>query len=283
MTVRIASLLGATALSFGLCLPVLAEAPAGDTIVATVNGTDITLADMADVRASLPAQYLQLPDDVLFEGILEQLIQQTAIAQAGEGSLTARDEREIAAQRRSYIATKVLNAEAEAAVTEEAVKALYDAQYVNAEPATEYSAAHILVATEEEAKAIKAELDGGADFAAIAKEKSTDPGSGANGGDLGWFGKGMMVPEFENAVIALSPGQISAPVQSQFGWHVIRLAETRPAPVPPLEDVREELAADLQQKAVEAYVSALVDKADVTRSIDGLDPAVLKDPALAGE
>jgi peptidyl-prolyl cis-trans isomerase C len=143
------------------------------------------------------------------------------------------------ALRRAYFAETIANA-----VTEEAVRADYEAFVGEFVPADEIRASHVLVPTEEEANAVKAELDGGADFAAVAKEKSIDPGA-ANGGDLGFFGKGMMVAPFEAAAFALTDiGQVSAPVESQFGWHVIRLEEKRQSAPPAFEQV----AAQLQQQ-----------------------------------
>ena len=172
---------------------------------------------------------------------------------------------------------------AEAAATDDALKSAYDTQFANAQPTTEYHAAHILVQTEDEAKAIKADLDAGGDFAKLAQEKSKDP-SGSNGGDLGWFGAGMMVPEFEEAVVALQPGAISAPVQSQFGWHIVKLIETREQPVPTLDEVRADLTAQVQQQAVIAELEALKGKAQVTQ-VDGdtIAPGFLSDPNFLEE
>jgi peptidyl-prolyl cis-trans isomerase C len=161
-------------------------------------------------------------------------------------------------------------------VTDEAIQAAYDESYGTEAPGTEYNAAHILVETEAEAQAIVAELEGGADFATIARERSKDPGSGAQGGDLGWFGPGMMVEPFEQAVVALEPGAVSAPVETQFGWHVIRLNETRPVPVPTLEEVRDQIAGELEQAAIEAAIAELQESADITQIEPGsIDPAVI--------
>lgn len=271
--------LWAAALALVLAGPAAADEPAADTVVATVNGTDITLGQMIALREALPAQYLSMEDQQLFDGILEQLIQQTALAQEVPEPLLPRDSLTIANQRLAYLANEALNDIADAAVTDEALQALYDEKYGKVDPGTEYHAAHILVATEEEAKAIRAELDGGADFAALATEKSTGP-SGPNGGDLGWFGLGMMVKPFEDAVVALKPDELSDPVQTQFGWHVIKLMETRAATLPTLEETRDELAGELQQKAVEAQVTQLTETAEVTRNVEGMDPAILKNTAL---
>lgn len=275
-----AHFLSAAALTLALAAPARAEEPTADTVVAVVNGTEITLGQMIATRDALPEQYKALPDDVLFSGVLDQIIQQTALAQEATGKETRRDLLMIENQKRSYLAATVLDGVARAAVTDEAVQKLYDETYVNAEPKKEYDADHILVETEDEAKAIKADLDKGGDFAAIAKEKSKDPGSAANGGDLGWFGAGMMVKPFEDAVIALEKGKVSDPVKSDFGWHIIKLNDVRVAEAPKLEDVKADLSGQLQQKAVEAKVTALVEGSKVEKTVDGIDPAILKKTEL---
>lgn len=276
-------------LGAGLALAILATAPAlaeeakptAETVVATVNGTAITLGHVIVAAEALPEQYRQLPDDVLFSGVLDQLIQQTVLEQSVTPS--ARDELAVANDRRGYFANVALTAVARGAVTEAAVEAAYKAAYTDAPPATEYRARHILVETEDKAKEIKAELDAGGDFEALAKANSTDPGSAANGGDLGWFGLGMMVKPFEDAVVALAPGAVSAPVQTQFGWHLVQLVETRAAAVPTIDEVREDLAQTIQREALEAHVADLTAKASVTRSVEGIDPATLRDLTLVGE
>lgn len=295
----IKTLLGATAIALALAAPTFAQeaqpstpaptatAPAtvpatdakADTVVATVNGTDITLGQMLVLRQRLPAQYQQLPDDQLFKGVMEQLVQQQALADTVGDKLTPKDEIAIEIERQSYLAAKALEELAAAAVTDDALQAAYDEKYANAEPQTEYSAAHILVATEEEAKAVKQQLDDGADFAEVAKEKSTD-GAAQNGGDLGWFGQGMMIEPFQNAVAAMKVGEISEPVQTQFGWHVIKLNDTREAAKPTLDDVRDELTQEIQQKAVTEKLAELESSAEVTRPGEGLDPAVIRNDAL---
>lgn len=270
------------ALAVALALPLRAADPSADTVVATVNGTSITLGQMIALRESLPAQYLELPDQTLFDGILDQLIQQVALSQAVEKDLTRADTLKLENQRLGFLANLALDRTATAAASDEAVQKLYDEKYGKAPPAKEYRAAHILVPTEDEAKAIKEQLDKGGDFAAIAKEKSTDTGSGAAGGELGWFGLGMMVKPFEDAVVALKPGETSGPVKSDFGWHIVRLEETRDAQPPKLEDVKAELVGDLQQQAVESYVTDLTKAAAVTKTVEGMDPAILKYTSLIG-
>ncbi|WP_028028792.1 peptidylprolyl isomerase [Gemmobacter nectariphilus] len=260
-------------------LPVMAQD--ASTVVATVNGTDITLGHLAAARAQLPAQYQQLPDDVLFRGLLDQVIQQTALSQAADKLVTKRDELTLENDRRGYLAGLVLQDAVKGAVSDEALQAAYDAKYKNAAPGMEYNAAHILVKTEEEAKKLKEELDKGADFAELARQHSTD-GSAAGGGSLGWFGLGMMVKPFEDAVVALKAGEIGGPLQTQFGWHLVKLNETRAAEAPKLEEVRDELAAELEQAAIDARIKAATDGATVTRTVDGIDPALLKSPTLFG-
>ena len=269
--------LASAALGLTLALPLAAqEAPALDTVVATVNGTDITLGHMIVARARLPEQYRQLPDEVLFNGLLDQLIQQTALADTYEGELPARVTLSLDNETRSLTAGEVIEQVMAEPLDEAAVKAAYEEQYANAVQGEEYNASHILVETEEEAQAIKTELENGADFAEMAREKSTGP-SGPGGGSLGWFGKGMMVPSFEEAVVALEPGAISDPVQTQFGWHVILLNETRKTEAPELEAVREELELQIRQTRVQSRIEEITAQAYVERSgAEGMDPAVLK-------
>jgi peptidyl-prolyl cis-trans isomerase C len=268
----------------GLVLALAAGGPVwaqtAETVVATVNGREITLGHMIVLRAELPAQYQQLPDEVLFKGILDQLVQQSALEQSVEGAIGLRDRLSLDNDRRGFLTGVALRPVAEGAVTEAALQAAYDARFRDAAPVTEWNAAHILVATREEADALKAQIDGGADFAALARAHSTDPGSGARGGDLGWFGPGQMVKPFEDAVAALTAGAVSAPVQSQFGWHIVRLAETRQAAVPTLEETRAELAAEVERAAVEAHIAAVTGAAQITRPGEALDPALLRDQSL---
>lgn len=267
--------LPALAIAAAMALPVRAEPPSADTIVARVNGQEIKLGHVIIARAALPQQYQQLPPEVLYDAIVEQLIQQSALEQAFGGEVPKRVALSLENERRSLLAGVEIERTMAGAASDADLKAAYDAAYGDGYDAQEFNAAHILVETEEEAKAIASELESGADFAALAKEKSTGP-SGPNGGALGWFEKGMMVPEFEAAVMALEPGQISDPVKTQFGWHVVKLNETRAKAPPAFDDVREELAGELRQKAVAERVDALVAEATVERpEIEGLDPGVI--------
>jgi len=269
--------LSSLALAAAVALPVAAQdEPGVDTVVATVNDTEITLGHMLVARATLPQQYQQLPDDVLFQGILDQLVQQTALADSFTGELPPRVTLSIENETRSLTAGEAIEGVMAEDVSDEELQAAYDAQYKDAEPEQEFNASHILVETKEEADAIKVELDGGADFAEVAKEKSTGP-SGPGGGSLGWFGPGMMVPEFEEAVAGMEAGGVSEPVETQFGWHVIKLNETRTGEAPALEDVREELESQVRQTKVQTAIESLTEAAKVDRSAaEGIDPTVLK-------
>jgi len=140
----------------------------------------------------------------------------------------------IANERRALLAGEVINTITNGAVTDEAIQQAYNARFDDAEPATQYNASHLLVETEEEAIAAKARITDGEEFADVARDVSTGP-TGPNGGNLGWFGAGQMVPEFEAAVVALEPGAVSDPVQTQFGWHVVTLNETRLEEQPELD------------------------------------------------
>lgn len=269
------------ALAMTIALPIRAEeAPTADTVVATVNGTVITLGHMIAAREALPEQYKSLPPDTLFKGILDQLVQQTALEQSMAGKLTRRDTLQLENDKRGYVSSLALQGVVLGAVTDEALQAAYDARFKDAAPTTEYNAAHILVEDETKAKDLQAQLEGGADFAELAKTNSTDTGSGANGGDLGWFGAGMMVKPFEEAVMAAEVGKVVGPVKTDFGFHLILVKETRLAALPTLDDIRDELAAEIEQKAIEAHVTALTAAATVEKPGEGIDPALLGDLTL---
>ena len=268
----------ALGLAVTFAMPV--QAQDANTVVATVNGKSITLGHMIVARAILPEQYQQLPNEVLFEGILKQLVEQTLLAGAFDGTLPKRIPISLENEQRSLIAGETLEVVLSQALNEDAVKAAYDAQFADAEPSKEYNASHILVETEEEALAIQAGVDGGADFATVAKEKSTGP-SGPNGGSLGWFGKGAMVPSFEAAVVGLEVGAVSAPVQTQFGWHVIILNETRNTSAPELDAVRVEIEGTLRQEAVTTKIEELREAATIDQSgVEGIDPSILSDLSI---
>lgn len=278
MSNRTKFLATATALIM-LATPAFSQDVTADTVVATVNGTDITLGHMIVLRDALPAQYQSMPDDVMFEGLLEQLVQQSVLAQQvdkPDAMITLRLENE----RRTLMAGSTIQALVSAAITDETLQAAYDARFADAEPTREFNASHILVETEEAAAALITELDGGADFAELAIANSTGP-SGPNGGELGWFGPGMMVKPFEDAITDIEVGQVSVPVETQFGWHVIKLNEERIKDAPALEEIREELAGEIQQKTIEQALEELTASADISQpDLSALDPAIIRDLSL---
>lgn len=259
--------------------PALAEGETAATVMASVNGVEITLGQMIAMREMLPQEYQALPPDVLFDGILEQLIQQEALRQSVT-ELSPRHAANLENDTRGYISGVAIESVVLSAVTDEALQAVYDARFKEAAPLTEYNAAHILVETVEEAEALKAELAAGADFAELAKVHSIDTGSGAAGGDLGWFGLGVMVKPFEDAVIAAKVGEVAGPITTDFGQHLVLVKETRIAANPTLDQMRDELAAEIEAVAIEAKVKELTDAATITRPGEGLDPTLLTQSVL---
>lgn len=277
-TICLAALLGAAPAigSFAQEAPAPeAAAPAAvapETVVATVGGEEITEADLSFAAEDLAQDLAQMPAQERRAFLLRVLIDMKVMAGAAEKA--GMDQTELFAQRLNYLKERALRrayfADAIAGqVTEEAIRADYDKFVAEFQPQEEVHARHILVETQEEADAIKAELDAGGDFAAIAQEKSIDPGSGANGGDLGFFAKGMMVPEFETAAFALAnPGDVSAPVQSQFGWHIIKLEEKRESSPPAFEQV----APQIQQQVLMRVFNEKVEELMAGVTIDVTDP-----------
>lgn len=266
-----------------LALPAAAqEEPTADTVVATVDGVDITLGQMIVARAELPQQYQQLPDDVLFSGVLDQLVQQQLLANTmEEGDTPQRVRIALENEERLLRAGEVVQQLVDAALTDENIQAFYDENVGSAEPATEFNASHILVATLEEAEAVLERLAAEEAFADLAVELSQDPGSGSNGGSLGWFGEGMMVEPFEAAVLELEVGAVSAPVETQFGFHIIILNETRDVTPPALEDIRAEIEGAIRDETIQSTLAELTEAAEIIRPEDGaFDPAVLMELRL---
>ncbi len=257
--------------------PVIAQdTPDPSRILATVDGKEITLGHVIGLRADLPEQYNQFPDELLFQAIIDQLIQQTLLMNSLDGNIPLRSEIRIENETRGILASEVTRQIVSQEPEEDDLRTLYDAVYPAEADETEYRAAHILVDTEEAAQAIVDELTDGADFAALARQKSTGP-SGSVGGDLGWFGAGDMVEDFFNAVTEMAPEEVSPPVQTSFGWHVIKLNETRQKERPEFEAVRGELSERARQSALEAHIAELEAEADVTReATEGLDPSVIQ-------
>lgn len=252
-----------------------------ETVVAVVNGTEITLGHVILLRTQLPEQYLTTPDVVLFEGILDQLIDQTLLGDTTDGD-TLEIRMSLENEARALRSAVAIDAIIGQSFTDDEIAAAYDENYGNIPAEPEFNASHILVETEGEAKALVASLNNGADFAELAKEKSTGP-SGPNGGELGWFGLGMMVAPFESAVLSMEIGDISAPVQTQFGWHVLILNEKRDIAPPALEMVIGEITKLLQQNALNAKVSDLRAGASVEMMVEGIDPAVIRSLELLNQ
>lgn len=266
--------LGGTAVAAALSTGAFAQDVTADTIVATVGDTEITMGEIIIARTQLPQQYAQFPVDVLFEGLVDQLIQQQLLAdEAGETS--ARIEYTLNNERRALMAAGVITEIAETSVTEADVQAAYDARFAEAEEIQEFNAAHLLVETQQEADAAKARIDEGAAFADVARDVSTGP-TGPNGGNLGWFGPGAMVPEFEQAITALEVGEVSEPFETQFGWHVTTLLETRVQPRPTVDDLRPQITQELQEAAITARLEELAAEQTVTKPESGeFDPNLI--------
>ena len=266
-----------------------ATAPAADlsagTVVVTVDDTPITLGEIIAVRQSLPEQYQQLPDEVLMAALVQQLADQQLLANAGHAAglrssvtvqLALRNQ-ERAVMADAYMAQQIL-----ARVDEAAIQAAYDERFGSAEPAQEVRAAHILVETEELAAELKSQIDAGAEFATLAAEHGTD-GTASRGGDLGWFTHEQMVPEFADAAFALEAGSVSDPVQSPFGWHLIKLEEKRDQPVPSIDLVRDELVAQLTDAAQRSLIEELRGSGAVTPPAEPVPDAAVREDALIVE
>lgn len=267
-------------------LPLAAQdATDASTVVARVGDTEITLGHAAALRAALPEQFASVPVETLFPALVEQLIEQEILFQHYADELNRRDRILLENETRNFVANAALMAAAETATSDENLQLAYDtfvAEFGQGEPTTEYNAAHILVETEEEIQTVVAELESGREFAEVAREFSLD-GSSAAGGDLDWFGEGMMIEPFEQAVMALEPGEVSDPVETRFGWHVILLKETRVASVPTLEMVRGDLETEIQREASRALIGQLREGAEIDNLSDSVDPSVLSRSDLLDE
>jgi len=258
------------------------NAVTANKVIATVNGTAITLGHMIALRLSLPAQYQSLPDEILFNGILDQLINQQIMMEQLSAPTPA-ERVSLENNNRALAASLMVDRILAGAVNEDAVKAAYEARFAGAVPEQEYNASHILVETQEEAVRIMAALKEGAKFDELAKALSLDPGSAQVGGLLGWFPKGMMVKPFEDAVVAATVGEVTGPIQSPFGWHLIMVNETRMRAAPPLEDVREEIEKEVRSQTLDNAIAEAMARSQIVReSVEGLPPSILRNEALLG-
>ena len=256
-----------------------------DTVVATVDGVDITVAHVIAVRDRLPENYRSLPPEVLFPGLVDQLIDQQLLAEAAKETGAAETRRvrvQLDNERRGVLSNETIASVLEDAVTEDKITSAYEALTAEMTRTTEYNASHILLETEEEALEVVAALNDGGDFETLAQERSTGP-SGPTGGELGWFGPGQMVPEFDAAVQSREVGTVSEPVQTQFGWHVIVVNETRLSPLPPLEQIRPEIVGQLNQDALQAHIDSLREGADITTPEVAISPEAITTLDLTNE
>jgi peptidyl-prolyl cis-trans isomerase C len=264
------SCLGAIALATAAVLVVAgATIPAAAAkVLAKVNGTEITDEDVKiateELAANLPPQ---LEGKARETYVLDFLIDGQLVAQKAKADKLDQTQdfaRKLAFQREKLLMESLLGQIAKSAVTDAALRATYEEAKKAQKPETEVHARHILVPEEADAKAAQKRVKGGEDFAKVAKEVSKD--SGAEGGDLGWFTKGKMVPEFAEAAFKLEPGQISEPVKSAFGWHVIKLEEKRQTTFPPYDEVKDQVARYVVQKAQGDLIGQLRKTAKIERT-----------------
>jgi peptidyl-prolyl cis-trans isomerase C len=267
--------------ALGLLAALAATARADPKILAKVDGAAITEDDyndaLADIGPGLPEK-LEGPEREKY--VLDYLIDLRLVAkQALADKLDGAPD---FARRLAYYHDKLameglLTNVSKSATTEEAERKAYDEAAKAQPPEPEVHARHILLPTEEEAKAALARIKAGEDFAKVATELSKDPAG--DGGDLGWFTKDRMVPEFADAAFKLEPGQVSDPVKSQFGWHIIKVEGKRMKTFPPFEQVKDQAARFVAQKAQTALITSLRDKAKIERFAEEAKPAEPAKPA----
>jgi peptidyl-prolyl cis-trans isomerase C len=263
--VRFAAATGVLALALFASLPLRAED--ANPVLVKVNGAEIRQSDVKLAEEELGPSLAQMDPATKKENVLAFLIDMKIVAKAAEDKkIEDRPDfkARLAFTRNRLLMDNLLATEGKAAATDEAMKKVYDEAAKQIAGEQEVHARHILVETEDEAKAIEAELKKGTDFAELAKTKSKDPGA-ADGGDLGFFTKDQMVPEFSAVAFALEPGKISDPVKSQFGWHVIKVEEKRSRKAPDFEQVKPQIETYVTRKAQAEYVTKLRESAKVER------------------
>ena len=244
-----------------LNLPAASEDYTANSTLAEVNGKPITLGHVIAAVARLPEEYSNLEPDYLLDGILDQIVKQEVMAQTLDDSkllIKVSLENEI----RSLKAKYAVEQQMQDYPTTEMVQNAYQELISVTENTEEFNASHILVETEDRALEILKLLETGIQFTKLAKENSTGP-SAPNGGQLGWFGAGQMVPEFETAVMVLEIGKVSQPVKTQFGWHLIKLNDRRTKPLPSLEELQPELIQQLNQDRIDELVKIKSEKAGI--------------------
>ncbi len=254
--------------AFSLAMVLLAgPARAEDKVLAKVNGAEIKQSDLTLAEEELAPSLAQMDPATKDENVLSFLIDMKIVAKAADDEKIAdTDEfkKRLAFTRNRLLMDSLLAAKGKAATTDDAMKKVYEDASKQISGEQEVHARHILVETEDEAKAVKAELDKGADFAELAKKKSKDPGA-SDGGDLGFFTKEQMVPEFSEVAFKLEPGKISDPVKSQFGWHIIKVEEKRNRKPPEFDQVKAQIETYVTRKAQADYVGKLREGAKIER------------------
>ena len=266
----------------GVLAMVLLAGPARaeDKVLAKVNGSEIHQSDVALAEEELGPSLAQMDPATKDSNVLAFLIDMKVVAKAAEDEKiedTDDFKKRMAFTKNRLLMDSLLAAKGKAGTTDEAMKKVYDEASKQIAGEEEVHARHILVDTEDEAKQIKAELDKGAYFAVLAKKKSKDPGA-SDGGDLGFFTKEQMVPEFSAVAFKLQPGQISDPVKSQFGWHIIKVEEKRNRKPPAFDQVKSQIETYVTRKAQADYVAKLREGAKIER----FDQAANTPPAAAG-
>lgn len=252
-----------------------AAAPADPAkVVATINGEPVTEGDLAFAASELDPQISQLPDDQKRAAALSALIELRLMSDEAKAKGLDKDpefQKRLALLNQRALHSEVVDKQVSKAVTEEEIRARYDKEIASTPPTNEVKARHILVKTKEEALDIIKQLDGGADFEKLANEKTQDPSGKTSGGDLGYFGQGQMVPEFEKAAFALEPGSYTKePVQSQFGWHVIKVEDKRAKQPPAFDQVKEQIRSIVVREKYFELAKRLREQA----KIDIADPAL---------
>ena len=255
-----------------VALLVLSAAPVSaqgaDPVVAKVDGVEIRQSDLALAEEDLGQNAAQMSEDAKREYLVTYVTNILLIAKAAEAKKLA-DNKEfktrLAFVRNKLLMEHMLQSEVKAAATEAAMRQVYDEFVKQTAQEQEVRARHILVPTEAEAKALRAEIEKGTDFAELAKQRSKDPGAAAQGGDLGYFSKEQMVPEFAEAAFKLEKGQLSEPVKSQFGWHIIKVEDKRAKPAPQFEEVKDQVESYVVRRAYAEFVAKLREKAKIER------------------
>jgi len=242
-------------------------AKGADPVIARVDGMEIRESDLALAEEDIGSGMQPSPPEMRREALLTYLIDVMIIAKAAEAQKLAQNpgfERRVAFARQKVLMEALLDKESKGAANEAAMKKIYEDSVAQNKPVEEARARHILVETEDKAKEVLAKLKAGGDFAALAKAESKDPGS-ADGGDLGYFAKEQMVPEFSEAAFKLEKGGLSEPVKTQFGWHIIKLEDKRNKPVPEYEQVKGQIETYIVRRAQTELVGKLRDAAKIDR------------------